>query len=285
MARKLGISASALAHDEVEFIWRDQTRFKHLTIETDREQAALASFGAALGNHIAAATQHLPIIDPPSPKELRRAILRNRSFVDLASLLGTCWAIGIPVLHLRVFPLEAKHMHAMVVRTGQRHIVLLAKDASYPAPVAFTLAHEIGHISLNHLSTANAIVDLEDPASDATKDAEETAADAFGLELLTGDSDPQVEWEIPNPSGRALAEAVLEAGPPRGIEPGTLALCFGYQSGNWRGAMASLQHIYTEKRQVWQQVNSIAHDSLDWASLSDDAADFVRAVLGLNNGQ
>lgn len=48
-------------------------------------------------------------------EQLRGAILAGSRFVDLASLIATCWALHVPVIHLRVFPLEAKSMHAMVV--------------------------------------------------------------------------------------------------------------------------------------------------------------------------
>lgn len=281
VARRLGVSASALARDEVEFVWRDQARFKHLGAETALEQAALASFGAALANHLAAAAHLLPEFEVPNALDLREAILTSRPTVDLAGLLSTCWAIGIPVLHLRVFPLAAKLMHAMVVRSGGRQVILLAKDARYPAQVAFTLAHELGHLFLGHLKQSSAIIDLEDPASDTERDSEERAADEFALELLTGSKSPDIEAEIPNPSGRALATAVRSAGPPRGIEPGTLALCFAYKTGNWAGAQAAMRHIYDRPRAVWAEVNGVAETQVDWRSLSDDSDHFLRKVMGL----
>lgn len=281
VARKLGVSASALAQDEVEFVWRDQARFKHLGAETALEQAALASFGSALANHVAAAVRSLPVMGVPSAQDLREAILASRPMVDLAGLLSTCWAIGVPVLHLRVFPLAAKLMHAMVVRSGDRQIILLAKDAHYPAHVAFTLAHELGHLSLGHLEQSSAIIDLEDPASGSDRDFEERSADEFALELLTGSTSPDIEAQILNPSGRALAAAVQSAGPPRGIEPGTLALCFAYQTGNWAGAQAAMRHIYDRPRDVWAEVNGVAETQVDWSSLSNDSDQFLRKVMGL----
>ena len=282
VARKLGISASALARDEVEFVWRDQARFKHLTGETNAEQAALASYGVGFGNQLASAVSDLPVSEVPTAAELRRAILANRPFVDLAGLLGACWALGVPVIHLRVYPLAGKFMHAMVVKAGIRNIVLLAKDAKYPAQVAFTLAHELGHLALGHLKAGSAIVDLEDPASGVDRDAEEVSADRYALEVLTGNPEPDIQAQILNPSGRALAQAALDAGPPRGIEPGTLSLCFGYQTGNWRAANAALRHIYPQQQDVWVAVNSIAKREIDWSSVSSDAEDFLLRVMGLD---
>jgi len=271
-----------LARDEVEFIWRDQARFKHLRSETNQEQAALASFGTGLSNQVAAAVEHLTVRPVPTAAELRRAILASRAFVDLSGLISASWALGIPVIHLRVFPLSGKSMHAMAVRTGGRSIILLAKDAKYPAQVAFTLAHELGHISLGHLAEGGSIVDLEDPASSGDGDGEEIAADRFALELLTGSPEPDIQAQIVNPSARALAEAVLEAGPPRGIEPGTLALCFGYRTGNWAAASGALRHVYPRQQEVWAAVNNIARTEIDWTAISSDVEDFLLRVMGLH---
>lgn len=282
VARKLGVSASALARDEVEFIWRDQARFKHLRNETADEQAALASFGTGVANHVAAATQGLPSLPLPTAAELRQAVLASHAFVDLHGLISTCWAVGIPVIHLRVFPLEAKSMHAMVVRVGERYVVLLARDAKYPAQVAFTLAHEIGHIALGHLGEGASIIDLEDPASANSQDNEERSADDFALELLTGSSRPNIIPEIANPSNRALADAVMQAGPLHAIEPGTLALCFGYQTGNWSAAIGSLRHIYSRPQEVWVAVNRVAEAAIDWRSVSEDTQDYLLRVIGID---
>ena len=45
IARKLGLNPRSLLHDEVEFIWKDEARFKHLSNETDGQKWALTSFG------------------------------------------------------------------------------------------------------------------------------------------------------------------------------------------------------------------------------------------------
>lgn len=282
VARKLGVSASALARDEVQFAWRDQTRFKHLRNETSQEQAVLASFGLGLANHIAAAASRLPDMALPSANELREAILQTRPVVDLLGLMGTCWAIGIPVIYLRVFPLDGKHMHAMVAKSGERHVILLARDTRYPAQAAFTLAHELGHIALGHLAGQASLVDLDDPASAIDRDEEEVAADRYALELLTGSPDPDIRAAIDNPSGRALAAAATESGVPRRIDPGTLALCFGYRTGNWQAANAALRHLYPNATQVWYPTNELAMGQLDWSSLSSDSQDFLSIVMGIN---
>ena len=173
--------------------------------------------------------------------ELRRMILAHNAYVDLQSLLSTCWGLGIPVIHLRVFPLAAKSMHAMVVKADGRHAVLLGKEGNYPAPIAFTLAHELGHVMLGHLGDGAAIVDLDEPGiGGPDADPEEREADEFALEILTGTKEPTIRPNSDRFGARALAEAVKQAAPRERIEPGTLAMCYAYQSREWAKGMASL---------------------------------------------
>lgn len=47
LARNLGISPKSLIDERVEFVWRDQARFKNLSGQHATEQAALNSFGTS----------------------------------------------------------------------------------------------------------------------------------------------------------------------------------------------------------------------------------------------
>jgi hypothetical protein len=125
-------------------------------------------------------------------------------------------------------------MAAMAVSVADRNAILLAKDSMYPPHIAFYLAHELAHIALGHVAKDTAIVDLESelPAIEAT-DPEEIEADRFAIELLTGRSDPQVLPVSGAYNAPGLADAALKSGPALRIEPGTLALCFGYSTQNW----------------------------------------------------
>lgn len=283
LARRLGLSPKALVGDRVEFVWRDHVRFKNLTVDSDDERAALNSFGLSVARMLFRGTSHGAGVSGTSESELRTAILRSRPFVDFSGLLATCWALGVPVIHLRVYPLQAKSLHAMVVRDGGRHAVLLMRDSQYPAPAAFWLAHEIGHASRGHLSDGEAIADVFEPDDPDSGDDEEKDADRFALTLLTGSAAPNIVTNVENFGARSLAAAVLSEGPRHGIEPGTLALCLAYKTARWATANAALQYIYSEKKDVWRAVNAIAQTQLDWAQLSDDSADYLRTILALGD--
>ncbi|WP_234835341.1 ImmA/IrrE family metallo-endopeptidase [Sinorhizobium meliloti] len=278
LARKLGLSPKPLLGERVEFIWRDRARFKHLAAGDDVRQDAITSFGVSVAKLLIKATAAVEF-PPVRADELRSAVLSQAPFVDLRSLVTICWGLGIPVIHLRVFPLDRKSMHAMVVEDQGRYAVLLGRDSQYPAPIAFTLAHELGHVMLGHLHGTSAIVDLEESEYDIPGDPQEDEADTFAISLLTGSANPEITANVDNFGPKALAQAVLDAGPRHGIEPGTLALCLAHRMQKWPAAMAALQHIYTAGKPVWQEVNGIANSQLRWAELSDDSAGFLENVM------
>jgi hypothetical protein len=286
VARRLGLDPHSLLEDgdAPRFLWSEEARFKHLSDESELERAGITSFGRAIAAILLAATapceQDLASV---SARDLRESVLASgRQFVALDDLLALSWAFAIPTVHLRIFPWPQKRMAAMTVDVGGRSSVLLGKDSSYPATVAFYLAHELGHIALGHVAADRLIVDLEDETTAGEdKDQEERDADAYALELLTGNPAPTVLAEGPGwAHGRALAKAALDAAAGLQIEPGTLALCFGHSTGDWRTANAALGHIYTEPRPVWVAVNAIARSQLQLAELPHDALEFLDSVLG-----
>ncbi len=278
LARRLGLEPKPLLGERVEFIWNDEARFKHLTTQDSGQRAVLASFGVSVGRLLLRATPRKSTVSLTA-EELRAAILVHGSFVDLNSLIGSCWALGIPVAYIRVFPLETKAMHAMVVSSDGRFAVLLGRDAAYPAPVAFTLAHELGHIMLGHVAAAPALVDLEDPATAGDVDDQEVEADRFALTLLTGSPNPAIQTNIERFNAPTLAQAALDAAPVYRVEPGTLALCLAFRRGIWPVAMASLRFIYLQRKAAWREVNGIAEGEIHWEELGDEAAEYLRSVM------
>lgn len=164
IARKLGLEPRSLLENESQprFIWRDEARFKRLSGESELERAGITSFGMAIGHILIAATAPLASLPVANAAGLRELILRHQQYVRLADLLSLSWSVGIPVIHLQVFPWQRKRMAAMTLRQGDRHAVLLAKDSMYPAHIAFYIGHELGHAVLGHLKPGNVVVDLED---------------------------------------------------------------------------------------------------------------------------
>jgi IrrE N-terminal-like domain len=281
LARKLGLDPRSLMDDESapRFAWRDQARFKHLSNEDEQELSAITSFGTAIANVLVSATPSTAALLPDATT-LRGMLLRSRPFIGLADLLSVSWSVAIPVIHLRVFPRDRKRMAAMAVSTGNRNAILLGKDSEYPAHVAFYLAHELAHIALGHLAEGNVLVDMDSNLETPRDDKEEMEADRFALELLTGQPQPTVLPFASRYTARQLAEDALRAAFSYRIEPGTLALCFGYSSGDWATANAAMRFIYTEPKPVWNEVNRVARSELVEDLVTDDNTPYLSAVLG-----
>ena len=282
VARKLGLDPrSLLEDDEPVFVWKGEAKFKHLSSETEAELGAIGAYGLSIGRALIAATEKTLSFEGAGAREIRTKILEKKAFVGLPELLALCWGFGIPVIHLRVFPLNAKRMCAMSMRIGNRFAILLGKDANYPAPIAFYLAHELGHIALGNIPDGTAIVDLSDLLiTKVGGDEEEHAADHFALELLTGEKEPKILTRAKRFTAGQLASNLLQTGPQVHIEPGTLALCFGYSTGNWVKANAAMKLIYTQAFPVWQEINRLAHSQLNWDAIPDDFNSFLRVVIG-----
>lgn len=283
LARKLGLAPKPLLGERVEFVWKDKARFKHLSTESPSDLSVMSSFAFAAGRIIAGHTSTGNRLRGIPAEELRQSILKSSQFVDLQSLVSTCWALGVAVVHLRVFPLSTKSMHAMVVEEGDAGVVMLGRDASYPAPTAFTLAHEMGHLALGHLRNDAVLVDIEDPAHAQQNDDEEREADRFALTLLTGSADPDIVPSVQDYNAPTLASAVLKAGFLYRIEPGTLALCVGYREKNWPVVMSALSFVYAEKMQVWRFINRVAETQMDWSGSRDDENEFLQKLLDLKD--
>ena len=283
IARKLGLDPHSLLEDDQEprFIWRDEARFKHLSNEGQLERSAITSFGTALGRFLAASTSVVGPVPNLDALELRKLILREQRYVRLVDLLSVCWSIGIPVIHLRVFPTLRKRMAAMSIQIDARNVILMGKDSMYPPHVAFYLAHELAHIALGHLSKDSAIVDLETTdLSGPGDDPDEVSADRFALQLLTGLTEPKVLTKSKRFNANQLAQAVLDASTELRIEPGTLALCFGYSTGQWEKTNAAIKRVYSSPIPVWSEINKLAARHLDLNLIPDDARSYVRAALG-----
>lgn len=281
LARKLGLDPRSFTDDEgPRFMWDDSAKYKNFKGD-ERERLAITSFGTSVSRMLLRGTPGYAVVQGIAAATLRTSILTSQKFVRLQDLLAFVWGIGIPTIHLQIHPLAAKHMCAMAVSIRDRYTILLAREAKYPAATAFHLAHEIGHIVLGHVEQDSAVIDMADPVELANRgDQEEDSADQFALELLTGDPNFTVEKVGHGHSARQLADQAIAIGGERYIEPGTLALCYGYVTGEWATVQAAMPLIYQAAIPVWQVTNQIAAREIDWDLLCEEDASFVHAVMG-----
>lgn len=284
IARRLGLSPQSLFEGPPRFVWRDHARYKNLGAEHANDLQALSSFGVALARTLTAGTvQPQGNVSPPPSYQLRELLLHHSAYVNLQALLAACWSLGIPVVHLDVLPLEQKRMHAMSARVQERTAILLARRSPYPSQVAYAVAHELGHIALQHLRQDPVLLHVQDPLQAAEQDEEEASSDSYALELLTGDTEPTVLADTTTYTGPQLADAAIRHAREYSIEPGILALCAGYSTGRWAETFSALNWIPPGKVDVASMVNGIAADQIDWGSLPASSAWYLRQVMGLTS--
>lgn len=278
VARRLGLAPQALLDGEARFVWRDETKYKRLNAQDLGEEGALSSFGFAVARVLLLGAAPAAL-NRYSALELRESILGTSPVVNAQSLLISAWALGVPVMHLRLFPLQQKRMNAMSVGIQERAVILMARSESYLAPMAFTLAHELGHVMLGHLD-GGALVDFEAPLQGpAGDDDEEAQADAYALELLTGQPSPVVLPDQDDFSATQLAHAARQRGPLLGIDPGVLAMCAGHSTAKWDRAFGALKIIPPGVTDVAGGVNELATHQIDWSALSSDSQEYLQAVM------
>jgi len=279
VARRLGVSPRSLFDGPPRFVWRDRAKYKNIGAASVNEVGILSSFGVAVGQSALSAAPPSVAL-PGSAADLRKAILASSSIVGLGDLLAFCWAVGVPVMQLRLFPLGQKRMHAMTAQVGDRFVILLGKETRFAAQAAYIVAHEIGHIILQHTSGLGALLDVEDPLEVTDADDEELAADQFALELLTGDAEPRVESDQTTFSATQLAHAAMAAAEGARADAGILALCLAHATGRWEQGFGSLKIIPPGEVDVGTEVNALARRELFWSSLPLESQDYLSKVMG-----
>jgi hypothetical protein len=174
-----------------------------------------------------------------SASGVRALILKKHETVTLASMVEFCWSQGIAVVHVSFLPKASKRIQGMALFVQDRPVIVLASRFDAPPRLAFHLVHELGHIFLKHVKLGDGPLadgDLDDP----DENPDEKHADEFACEILTGRKKPAFESKY-NLTAEKLAKASQEFGEHHQIDPGTVALCYGYYKKLFGSAQAALK--------------------------------------------
>lgn len=284
VALRLGLVPSSLLEGQTQFLWTDDTKFKALKAETDRDRDVLASFGAAAVRallRVADVNGSHQVLVGMTASALRQTLLATSDVVGLQDIVAFCWSIGLPVVQLRVFPLSAKRMHAMTSSVSKRYAILFGSEYKYVARYAYVIAHEIGHIASGHLQSDRGLIDIDDPLTVTKTDTEEREADEFAMTLLTGEPHPHVSSDSDNYTATQLAHAAQKASLERQIDAGVLALCLGHSSGRWRQTFGALKIIPPGEQSIWPTLNNLASQQLALHSASFSEREYLVRLLGV----
>ena len=290
LARRLSISPASLLSDDVPigYIHTGPTKFKHMRLAEGPRREALIGYAQGVTRIALAALPDGVPFHPPGPAaKMRELLLRtgDGSSVGFGDVLTLCWSLGIPVLHLRLFPAPTKGVTAIAVRVGGRFAILVARDSGLSGQYMFHVAHELGHIALGHLEEASAIVDADpnDPANfplELIDDEDEKAADAYAQELLTGSPSFSVlrQGEARAGSAAELARRARAIGQQLRIDPQHIALCFGYSTNEWPIAIAAAKLLPEQPEPPGTLVNRVLWTQLGPHDEEDRSFAFLHAV-------
>jgi len=295
LARRLSLDPRTLLNDNVPlgFLHTGPTKFNHMRLADGLRKQALVAYAQGVGRVALGAMSAGAVYDVPhDPLELRADLLgSDNAFVSFGDVLAACWSLGVPVLHLRVFPSTTKGVTAIAVRLGQRHAILVARETGVEAQYMFNVAHELGHIALGHLKNVSAIVDADplDPANGVDElidDDEEVAADEYAQSLLTGKPSFSVgrdAFSSSYGSATELARIALYASRSLRVDPGHIVMSFGFTTSDWALAMAAAKHLPQQKDAPGRLVNRVLWGQLQpsRSQADEQARAYLEAVAPL----
>ncbi len=122
---------------------------------------------------------------PTDVKEIRTEILTNYPTVNLTSLLEYCWSQGIIVAYFDHFPQKIKKIEGLIQWQFSRPVIIISSPYKDAEKLTFYLAHELGHLVLQHLKEG---VLIDEKIDFIAQDNEENEANQFANNLLLDDS-------------------------------------------------------------------------------------------------
>jgi transcriptional regulator with XRE-family HTH domain len=135
---------------------------------------------------------------PKNPETIRTEVVAEAGEVTLLALTRWAWSRGVIVL-----PMAGPGFAAAAWYVGHRPVIVQKVAPDLLAYWLFALAHEIGHLALEHVGEEG-VVDLEAPGAE-NDDDQEVAANKFALELLIPDH-ARIFEEIRKRSGATVDE-------------------------------------------------------------------------------
>jgi Zn-dependent peptidase ImmA (M78 family) len=277
IARALGLSLRQLDSEDPLREMLSETRLRCKTrrdteLDSIRWTIALAKRAAELAAR-ATPKPYEPL--PETASQIRDAILQEHQWVSLDNLSVYCWQHGIPVIPLKSKPRRSKRVDGVIVRVGERPVIVLACGYRYSARLLFIVAHELGHWVCGHLSDQP--IFAEESIAREAENHEEAEANWFAVELLTGKPD-SAYWTPRFLTASQLAEGARKAGARDRVDPGVVALNYAWNQGTWEVGMGALKILEPEPKGMLLQQRML--ESLEWSRLHEEDAQLLLRLTG-----
>lgn len=198
---------------------------------------------------------------------LRKQLLIGKKWITFEDVLTYCLDLGIPVIHLHHLPKKAKKMEGLAFEQSGRPVIVLTQNHPHGYAL-FDLAHELGHITLGHVTAEHSIVDQKIDAE--ADDEDERAANRFALELLTGDPECKIVPTGRNLNGDELATSAIHYGEKNQIDPLHIVLNYAYSKNHWGAANAAINKIAKNAPTDQEILRAALLQSLELDDLNED---------------
>ncbi|NOU23718.1 MAG: ImmA/IrrE family metallo-endopeptidase [Methyloglobulus sp.] len=204
---------------------------------------------------------------------LREQLLKRNKWICFKDVLTYCLDIGIPIIHLQHLPKKAKKMEGLAFEQNGRPVIVLTQSHPH-GYMLFDLAHELGHVTLGHVTAEHSIVDQK---IDAEADDEvERAANRFALELLTGDPECTIVPVGRNLNGHELASAAIHYGDSNQVDPLHIVLNYGHSKKHWGAAHSAIKEIAKNALTDQEILHGEFMKLLDLDELNEDEYAFLQ---------
>lgn len=270
VGKLFGIRPDSLWTHEQEVLLSlpQERKFKHHTnTKTDSLDIACALAYAAARLVLQA---YKPIYRPDllqSAHDLRNHILQNHKWPNLTALLSYCEQVGIPVIYLACLPNGAKKIAGLAFEINNRPVIVVTQTQKY-GYLLFDIAHELGHISLGHVTGNKCVID--ERIDENTQDDDEIAANSFALSLLTGSPNCKIVPTGRYLTGEKLALTAFDYAKNHAIDPSHIALNYGYSTQQWGAAHTAVNLLAENAISNQQQIRDSLFALVDTNELSED---------------
>ncbi|BDI29095.1 hypothetical protein CCAX7_11460 [Capsulimonas corticalis] len=220
----------------------------------------------------------LGMIEARKPVTVSASIIRRRllgagaAWIGFQELLQFCWNSNIPVIHVARLPAGVKKLRAVTVSVDGRPAIVFFRHDAKPAQHLFPLAHEIGHIYLNHLEFFGLIVDTE--TEFGFNETTEREANRFARELLTGGEELPQNYSFP-PRPAEIARGCQEYANRLHIDPSFLVGEWVKKTKQYKEARTAVNFYIQQDENALAMMAEEMSRRIDWDLIPEESQEYL----------
>ena len=273
ISKHLGIQLGALRNPVAELqLENTHARFfKGPELASDENVAVAIAERAARIALLGMPEAHKPAI--VSAASIRRRLIGGgASWIGFQELLQFCWNSNIPVIYVAHLPAGVKKLRAVTVSVDGRPAIVFFRGEKKPAKHLFPLAHEIGHIYLNHLEFVGLIIDTE--AEFSFNESTEREANRFARELLTGGEELPLNYNFPSiPS--EIARGCKEYANRLHIDPSFLVGEWEKKTKQYKEARTAVNFYIQQDENALAMMAAELSRRIDWDLIPEESQEYL----------